>query len=168
MHVCFTLGQGKSLHCVICQKGVRMCPSTTKHARTRNEGCSSKSFNSQIHAGSVVTWTGVFFLKSSDVMPRNLCQRNLKTSRRFRLLWTLFGQRSDNNFGHNPCDVDFGQIPGDDNFGCIPAAGNFWSLSRSQRERGTVTVPQSIHSHNLNSNPGRFTVNFTLSSLNRY
>ena len=126
--------------------------------------------NPSIHRFMQGQWSPgqVFFLKSSDVMPRNLCQRNLKTSRRFRLLWTLFGQRSDNNFGHNPCDVDFGQIPGDDNFGCIPAAGNFWSLSRSQRERGTVTVPQSIHSHNLNSNPGRFTVNFTLSSLNRY
>ena len=80
-------------------------------------------------------------------------KRNLKTSRHFRLLCWLFGQRSDNNFGHNPCDVDFGQIPGDDNFGCIPAAATFWCLSRSrrERERGSVTVPQSIHSHTLKS-----------------
>ena len=46
----------------------------------------------------------------------------------------LFGQRSDDNFGRIPCDVDFGQIPGGGNFGCsIPAAATFWSLSRSRR-----------------------------------
>ena len=64
----------------------------------------------------------------------------------------LFGQRSDDNFGRIPCDVDFGQIPGGGNFGCsIPAAATFWSLSRS-RSRGSVTAPQSqesIHSHTL-------------------
>lgn len=35
MCACFSLGQGKSLHGMIGQNGVMMCPSTTKYAENK-------------------------------------------------------------------------------------------------------------------------------------